>query len=111
MRKIVLLGLAGLGLAACAPSPSVTAEFRVEGQGTARLEYRYPGSKLPEVVTTQLPVIIDRSPEGGGPLTLSVRPASGIVTCRIVVDKQEVAKQTGGNVDCRAELPGAAPDS
>jgi hypothetical protein len=107
MRKIVLLSLVALGLTACAaPPPTAAAEFRVEGTGTAQLTYQFPGSKLPEVVTTQLPVIIERTAEGAGPVTLSVRPASGVVTCRIVVEQKEVAKQTGGNVDCRAELTG-----
>jgi hypothetical protein len=110
MRKIVLLGLVALGLTACTAPPTVDAEFRVEGKGTAQLTYQFPGSKLPEVVTTQLPVIIKRTPEGSGPVTLSVRPASGIVTCRIVLEHKEVAKQTGGNVDCRADLPGPAPN-
>jgi hypothetical protein len=92
----VLLG--AVLLAGCSKGPDYEVIFEAEGAGAAReISYLTPGESTPTAVKdATLPWTAGRVPATPGRILLEVTPAKGATaTCRIVVEKAEVAKQVG----------------
>ncbi|MGW1681176.1 hypothetical protein [Saccharopolyspora sp. NPDC002376] len=97
-----------LPLSACG-TKSYTYEvaFEVGGTGTAEVTMKFPGSPGGVTETMQLPASSTYIAEGLGPVTMSVKGTSGDVTCRIVLEKSEVAKGSGNTATpatCASEI-------
>jgi hypothetical protein len=104
MKKILFV-LPLLLTAACG-TKSYTYEvaFQVEGTGSTEVTMKFPGSPDGVTETLKLPATSTFVAEGLGPVTMSAKGIDGDVTCKIVLEKQEVAKNTGKTATCQSEI-------
>jgi hypothetical protein len=103
MKKI-LFALPLLLLSACgAKSHTYEVAFQIEGTGTSEVTMRFPGSPDGVTETVRLPASRTFVAEGLGPVTM--RATSGTdVTCKIVLEHNEVARNSGRTASCASEI-------
>jgi hypothetical protein len=110
MRKI-LFALPLLLLPACGTkSHTYEVAFQVEGTGTSEVTMKFPGSPTGVTETVQVPASRTFVAEGLGPVTMQARGSGGEVTCKIVLEHNEVAKNSGKTAVCASEITEDTPN-
>jgi hypothetical protein len=95
-------------------SSLVEYHFEVTGNAAERVSYSVPQKQMPNGMVTEdvaNPALPWKQAgvANAGVITLQVLPAGGAATCRIVIEKKEVAKkqgQPGASLTCTAKVKG-----